>query len=62
MFVSNIYNFTGKKMSLEKQIKHAEKDLEKAQYKAKQKQDALFILLLEAKKRGIKPLNSKTHY
>ena len=49
-------------MSLEKQIKHAEKDLEKAQHKAKQKQDALFILLLEAKKRGIKPLNSKTHY
>jgi len=45
-------------MNLEKQIKLAKKELHNAQNKVKQKQDELFLLLAEAKKRGIEPLDS----
>tara|TARA_R100000781_G_scaffold85471_1_gene52653 strand:+ start:1171 stop:1308 length:138 start_codon:yes stop_codon:yes gene_type:complete len=45
-------------MNLEEQIKQTQEDLERAEENVKQKKDELFILLLEAKKRGIKPLDS----
>ena len=45
-------------MNIEKQIKQTEKKLKETRIKAQQLQDEVFLLKVELKKRGSKPLNS----
>tara|TARA_R100000152_G_C6765935_1_gene190800 strand:- start:272 stop:409 length:138 start_codon:yes stop_codon:yes gene_type:complete len=45
-------------MNIEKQIKQTEKKLKETRIKAQQLQDEVFLLKVELKKRGSKPLDS----
>tara|TARA_R100001129_G_scaffold160679_1_gene125329 strand:- start:408 stop:593 length:186 start_codon:yes stop_codon:yes gene_type:complete len=60
--VSHVEALIGKRkqtitMNIEKQIKQTEKKLKETRIKAQQLQDEVFLLKVELKKRGSKPLN-----